>query len=187
MPNTHPVPHAALVRRAVGALIAATLIAIVTVTAAADAQVRITMRAWQEPVLLDTMRQDHHLSASADKVYSAALQAYADLGIPTGKTDGKSGIVGSERFEQARSLANAPMSRWFSCGEGATGPYADSFRLEIAVVTWVEPEGTGTKVGLATIASGRDVSGVFRNPKECESTGALELEILGEIKKLVGS
>ena len=75
---------------------------------------------------------------------------------------------------------------WFSCGDGSAGANADSFRLEIAVVAWVKAEGTGTSIGLATIASGRDVSGVFRNPRECPSTGALELKILDRIQRLVG-
>ncbi len=161
-------------------------VATMIVPAARAQGVRINLPAWPEPVLLDTMRQDHFLKAVPANVYQAALQAYADLGIPTGKTDGKVGIIGSERFQQARSLAKAPMSRWFSCGEGTLGPNADSFRLEIAIVTWVSPDGVGTNVGLAAIASGRDVSGVYRNPKECSSTGALELKILDRIQQLVG-
>jgi hypothetical protein len=150
------------------------------------AQVRINLKAWPEAVLLDTLRQDHHLNASADKVYQAALQVFADLGIPTGQTDGKNGIIGSEKFERARVLAGAQMSRWFNCGESSMGQNADSFRLEMAIVAWVKPEGTGTDLGLATIASGRDVSGVFRNPKECQSTGALELKIYDKVMSLVG-
>jgi hypothetical protein len=156
------------------------------ISSAVIAQVRINLKAWPEPVLLDTLRQDHHINASPDKVYQAALQVFADLGIPTGQTDGKNGIIGSERFERTRVLAGSQMSRWFSCGEGTLGQNADSFRLEIAVVAWVKPEGTGTVLSLATIASGRDVSGVFRNPKECPSTGALEVKIYDKVTSLVG-
>src|SRR5207247_1256165 len=119
-------------------------------------------------------------------VYQAALRAFADLDIPTGRTDGKAGIIGSERFERVHSLAGSPMSRSFTCGEGPTGPYADSFRLEIAVVAWVSKASGGTTVGLATIASGRDISGVGRNPKECVSTGAIETKMLDRIKSYVG-
>jgi len=84
-------------------------------------------------------------------------------------------------------LAGAPMSRSYNCGEGAAGPYADALRLEIAVVAWVAPAAGGTNLGLATIASGRDVSGVFRNPKDCVSTCALELKILDRVGKLAGA
>jgi hypothetical protein len=154
----------------------------------ADGQVNISLRAWREPVLMDTLRQEHALSAAPGQVYEAALKAFADLGIPVGQTDGKRGIIGSERFERMTSLAGAPMSRSFSCGESPTGPYADSFRLEIAIVAWVAPAtaGTGTKLGLASIASGRDITGVSRVPKECASTGSLETKLLDRITKIVG-
>ena len=169
-----------------GTLAAAAALTLTASRGAIAQGVRITLHAWPEPVLLDTLRQDHHLGAAADKVYQAALQVFSDLGIPTGQTDGKNGIIGSERFERTRVFASAPMSRWFSCGEGTLGPNADSFRLEIAVVAWVKPEGTGTSLGIATIASGRDVSGVFRNAKECPSTGNLEVKIYDKITSLVG-
>jgi hypothetical protein len=152
------------------------------------AQVRIKLAAWQESVLMDTIRQEHEVKAPAAKVYQAALKAFADLDIPTGRTDGTRGIIGSERFERMRSLAGAPMSRSFTCGEGALGPYADSFRLEIAVVVWVKPvEGGGTALGVATVASGRDVSGVFRGPQGCTTTGELEMKLLNRVKLIVAS
>jgi hypothetical protein len=153
---------------------------------AAFAQVNITLKAWREPVLMDTLRQDHVLRAAPAKVYEAALHAFADLGIPIGRTDGKVGIIGSERFERVHSLVNQPMSRSFNCGESPTGPNADSFRLEIAVVAWVKPSGTGTTLGLATIASGRDISGLGRVPKQCVSVGNVELKLLERITVLVG-
>jgi hypothetical protein len=151
------------------------------------AQVRIKLGAWQESVLMDTLRQEHEMSAPADKVYQAALKAFADLDIPTGRTDGAKGIIGSERFERARSIAGSPMSRSFACGESALGPNADNFRLEIAVAVWVTPENGGSKVGIATVASGRDVSGVFRGPQGCTSTGNIEQKILDRVQKLASA
>src|SRR4051812_13573933 len=151
-----------------------------------SSQVYITMRAWRQPVLMDSMRQDHHLRASPAQVYEATLQAFAKLDIPTGRTDGKAGIIGSERFERMRVLAGSPMSRLFSCGEGPAGENADLYRLEIAVVAWVADEKPGTKLSLATIASGRDISGVSRAAKECPSSGALETKLYEAITKIVG-
>jgi hypothetical protein len=148
--------------------------------------VNISLRAWREPVQMDTLRQDHELKAGPAAVYEATLKAFADLGIPAGQTDGKRGIIGSERFERMTSFAGAPMSRSFDCGEAPTGSNANSFRLEIAVVAWVAPAGTGTKLGLATIASGRDITGPSRVPKECVSTGSLETKILDRVTKIVG-
>jgi hypothetical protein len=152
----------------------------------AHAQVRINLGAWHEPILLDTLRQDHELRAAPEKVYEATLKAFAELDIPTGRTSGKSGIIGSERFERSHALGNLLLSKLYNCGEGPTGPYADSFRLEIAVVAWVVPVGTGSKLGLATVASARDISGVAHQSRACYSSGTLETKLLEQVTKLVG-
>jgi hypothetical protein len=159
---------------------------LLSVAGAAGAQVRVKLPAWAEPVLLDSMRQEHSLRASPEDVYRAVLDAYRDLGIPTGNTDGKSGIIGSERFEKSRALAGAPMSMSFSCGESANGPNADSYRLTIAVVTWVKPrQPEGTTLGIAVAAAGQDISGVYKNPRECASLGRIELKLKERVEKLV--
>jgi hypothetical protein len=82
------------------------------------------------------------------------------------------------------SIAGGLMSKSFACGEGALGPHADAFRLEIAIVVWVKPVEGGSKLGVATVASGRDVSGVFRGPQGCTSTGNIEQKILDRVQKV---
>jgi hypothetical protein len=168
----------------VRAILAASVVALTT--APARAQVRITLGAWHEPILLDTLRQDHELRVAPEKVYEATLKAFAELQVPTGRTDGKAGIVGSERFERSRALGNLLLSKLYNCGEGPTGPFADSFRLEIAVVAWVSPAPAGSKLGVATVASARDVSGVAHPSRACYSTGVLETKILEAVTRLAG-
>ena len=151
--------------------------------------VRVNFQAWREPVLMDTLRQDHDLKADPEVVYQAALRAFAALDIPVGNTAGKSGIIGSEKFQRMRMLGGAMLSKSFNCGEGPTGPKADWYRLEIAVVVFVAPMpggGAGTRLGLATVAEGRDPTGPYGTPRECGSTGGLELKLLNKITQLAG-
>jgi hypothetical protein len=149
--------------------------------------VRIKLPAWTEMVMLDTMRQNHEVHAPADVVYRAVMDAYKALDIPPGNTNSQLGIVGSERFERMRSLAGAPMSLSFNCGDGGIGPLADSYKLTIAIVSWVKPTEKGnTTLGIATVASGQGMDGVRRNPRECSSTGRVEEKILKEVNRLVG-
>lgn len=163
----------------------AVAVACAAVPAAAQG-VRVKLPAWVEPVLLDSMRQEHEVKADPALVYRAVLDAYRGLAIPTGNTDGTRGIVGSERFEKIHSLAGAPMSRSFGCGESATGPNADAFRLTIAIVTWVKPrDGGTTTLAVAAAASGHDVGGVYRIPIKCASTGRMETKILEWVEKFV--
>ena len=148
--------------------------------------VTITLKALREPVLMDTLRQEHHLRAVPSMVYDATLKAFAQLEIPTGRTDGTRGIIGSERFERAHSIVGLPMSRSFNCGESPTGPNADSFRLEIAIVAWVIDAKPGTTLALAAVAEGRDNSGMSRAVKECASLGTVEMKLLEAVTKIVG-
>jgi len=161
----------------------------VLATSALGAQgVRISLGAGREPVLLDTLRQDGDLKASPEKVYDAALKAFAALDIPVGNTSGKAGIIGSERFERMRVLGGSLLSKSFNCGEGPAGAKADTYRLQIAVVAYVTPipGSTGTKLGLATVAEGRDPTGPYGTPRPCASTGDLEAKLRNRITLLTG-
>ena len=167
-------------------ILAATVLSLALVNGVSAQGVRVKLPAWQEPVLLDTMRQEHALRGAPEKVYSAVLDAYRELEIPTGNTDGKVGIIGSERFEKSRYLAGAPMSMSFSCGESATGPNADNHRLTIAIVTWVTAGANGgTTLAVAAAASAQDPGGASRATRPCASTGRIELKIKERVEKLV--
>jgi hypothetical protein len=170
--------------RLAGHVVALVLVSVLASTV--GAQVRITLGAWHDPILLDTLRQDHQLRAAPEKVYEATLKAFADLAIPTGRTDGKAGIIGSERFERSHALGNLLLAKLYNCGEGPAGPYADSFRLELAVVAWIAPASGGSKLGLATVSSARDISGVAHASRACYSTGTLETKILERVSAIVG-
>jgi hypothetical protein len=150
--------------------------------------VRVPLGGGREPVLMDSLRQDSELKAPPDKVYEAALKAFAALDIPVGKTSGSAGIIGSERFERMRVLGGSLLSKSFNCGEGPAGPKADTYRLEIAVVAYVTPipGSTGTKLGLATFAEGRDPTGPYATPRSCGSTGELEAKLVKRITQLTG-
>ena len=159
---------------------------VVFANAAAAQNVRITLQAGQEPVLLDTLQVERSFRASPTQVYDAVLHAYPALDIPVGQTANTQGIIGSERFQRSRSLAGALLSKSYECGEGPTGPYANSYQLDIVVVAYVKPDGDGTRLGVSTIATGRDLTGPIRVPKSCQSTGRLEKLIFEEVTKRTG-
>ncbi len=149
--------------------------------------VRVRLQAWTEPVLLDTMQIQHEFRAEPAKIYDAVLHAYPALEIPVGQTANTQGVIGSERFQRSRSLAGALLSKSYDCGEGPTGPYADSYQLDIVVVAYVQPlPGNGTRLGVSTVASGRDLTGPIRVPKGCFSTGRLEKLVFEEVTKRTG-
>jgi len=150
--------------------------------------VRISLGAGREPVLMDTLRQDKELKAAPGKVYEATLQAFGALDIPVGNTASTAGIIGSERFERIRVLGGTMLSKSFDCGEGPAGPKANIYRLEIAVAAYISPipGSSGTRLGLAVVAEGRDPTGPYCTPRFCASTGALETKIVEKVRQLTG-
>jgi hypothetical protein len=163
-------------------------LALVVLANVATAQnVRIRLQAWTEPVLLDTMQVQREFRAEPAKIYDAVLHAYPALDIPVGQTANTQGVIGSERFQRSRNLAGALLSKSYDCGEGPTGPYADSYQLDIVVVAYVVPlPGKGTRLGVSTAASGRDLTGPIRVAKACYSTGRLEKLVFDEVTKHTG-
>jgi len=148
--------------------------------------VRVKLPAWPDLVLLDSMRQETWIDGKPEAVYAATLKVFGELGIPVGNTDSKVGIIGSEKFDRTHTLSGAPMSRSFSCGDAAYGPVADSYRISIAIAVWVKPGANlGTAFATAVVASGSDITGVQRNPRECGSTGRIEQKILEGVQKYV--
>ena len=169
-----------------GAAAALAIAFMMPIVAHAQQGVRVNLPGYPDPVLLDSMRTETEVTGTPERVYAGALKAYFDLGVPTGTTDNKFGIIGSEKFERMHQLAGAPMSRSFSCGESANGPNADSFRLTIVVVVWVKPgKSDGSLLATAVAASGTDVGGSYRIQRPCASTGRIEQKILEAVQAYI--
>ena len=166
-----------------------TIVAAIGVLAAGTASaqsIRVTLPAWTEPVLLDTLRQEHQLSAAPGVVFAATRKTFAEFRIPVKHADSTVGTISSDKFETGRALAGAIMSRSFGCGETAIGPNADSYRLSIAIAVWVKPgKDGGSLLSVAAAASGRDPAGVYGHPRGCATTGWIEQKIATTVEKLL--
>ena len=114
-------------------------------------------------------------SAPMDKVWSALVLSYADLGIEPSVADRSAGRYGNGSFVAPRRLAGRPLAEFFSCGSGLTGPYIDAGRLTANVVTWIQsaPDGS-TNATTHAIGTLRRNDGSSPEPIICASTGALE-------------
>lgn len=117
-------------------------------------------------------------NASMDKVWPALILSYADLGIQPSVADRAAGRYGNGNFLAPRRIGGRPLSDFFSCGSGLTGPYIDSGRLMANLVTTLQPAPDGTTTAV-TYASGtlRRNDGASSEPIVCASTGALEEQL----------
>lgn len=117
----------------------------------------------------------HRISATPDKVWAVLPAVYQGLGINVGTSLPDYMTIGNSKLELNRTLGGQPLSSFVSCGYAPTGaPLADSYRVNMAVVTTVGPAANGgsqLETRVQASATNRAVSGASVN---CATTGRLE-------------
>lgn len=121
-------------------------------------------------------------------VFNAAVKVFKDLKIPTEVLDSTRSQVGTLKLVQSRTFAGNRMSLWLGCGQGLTGPNADSWRIYMALVSGVEAASAdSSRIRTLLTATARNMGGNSSNPVPCSSTGQFELmlgkRILKELTK----
>jgi len=111
-------------------------------------------------------------------VYDALRKVYADLKVPLTLEDSTTGEIGNLKFYRSGSLGGSQLSSYLSCGTGVTGPYADQYRVYMALRSIVAPASEeGTLLRTVLVAAAMDISQGARQAMPCESNGRLEILI----------
>lgn len=139
-------------------------------------------------VMNDTMGQPYELPQPPKSVFSALLAAYAELKIPAEVNDTAQGEVGNQQFVRRYDLAGRRISAYLDCGEGLSGPYADSYKVDMSLVTFVTPTGTGgATVRSVLLGAAVDVGEGARPTQPCRSNGEFERRIYQAVRKHLGT
>ena len=111
-------------------------------------------------------------------VFRKTRQVYESLKVKVNHIDSTTGLVGNTGFNHTGGLGGRRMSSWISCGESMTGPNADTWRVTLAVVSWIEPVSRDTsKLRTTLMATARNLAEGSRVPMACTTTGQMEAEI----------
>ena len=122
------------------------------------------------------------LPASADSVFRAVVRAYGELGIQTPLLETWARRVGDPRMTVTRTFRNMALSRLLSCGDGLTGPRANTDRIMLSIVSQVQPNpGGGSRLETRVSAVAMDTGG-RGGQAQCTSTGELE-ELLHRVAR----
>jgi hypothetical protein len=115
------------------------------------------------------------LEAPPTRVWLALEATYKSLGIDLTTEDVPSHTMGNREFWKMHQLGSVRLSRLVDCGNGQTGPKADSYRVYFSVLSFVtgQPDGK-TKVETQVVPGAQDVSGGSADRIPCGSTGELE-------------
>lgn len=178
----------------VAVLFAVVLFAVVLFAAPVPAQqgsagrVHVKLPAYKGAIAIDTIMfvTDHDASAAA--VWSAASRVFYDARIATDLRDSAGGIIGTTKYVKSSYMGNVPMSKVLNCGTSITGPNADNFRINIALVAIVSPvNATKSKLGVGFVGSGMDMRGSSTDPVICASTGVFEGDFAVRVKKILAA
>ena len=129
-------------------------------------------------VVTDTMGTPYPVPFSRAQAYQALLAVFAELKLPTDGKDSAAAQVDTKLFYRQGSVAGKQISSYLSCGDGMTGPNADTYRVYMNITSTLAPA-PDDKTTLKTIvlAGAVNVTEGSRQPMPCESTGRLEVRI----------
>jgi hypothetical protein len=127
------------------------------------------------------------IDAPPAAVWAAVKKVYQDLEIPVTVDNAPGHQLGNINFNKSRQLGGERMQGLVNCGQGMTGPNAASFRINMSLLTDVNPNGKGgTKLQTTLIAKGQDVTAGSSDAIPCAPTGRLELMLLNRVKAELG-
>lgn len=116
-------------------------------------------------------------------VFWAARQVFSEFRIPVPVSDSAAGTLANPRFVKLRTLAGAPLSTFIACGQGITGPNADTYRVTMAVAAFVEAAGpSAARLRLTLFGGAESPTGSASSAVACASTGVLEDRIANAVK-----
>ncbi len=125
------------------------------------------------------------VAAPVDSVWTALKPALEGLGVKVAFEDPASRQMGSPQIKVFRRLGKAPLSSYLRCGDGITGPNADTYAVYLSLVSFVEPGSTSGTARLYTLVSAQaeDVANGRNDLMPCTSAGTLERKIAGAVEK----
>lgn len=161
-------------------------IVLLCATSALEAQPRIIdvrLRGHQRPVRLDSIAIWNVIPAPPGRTFAAVRHVLEELDLSFTAADSVNGVFYKPPFTTSRRILGNRMSWALNCGEGLTGPNADSYRIHMAYAVFLEPTvDQRTRIGIALASGANTTEGTSTRPVHCASTGAFEQEIAMRVR-----
>jgi len=125
-----------------------------------------------------------HIAASPDSVFSLLHAVYGELGVEVKLLNRETGEIGNRAFTKYYRLGGVELHKYVGCGTTMTGPGADSYRVQMSLVSYVARDGTGSTVQ-TQLSARADDPGSSKGWLSCLSTGALEERVNRTVAAIV--
>lgn len=128
------------------------------------------------------------IAAPRDSAWVALAEAFKALDVPVSYSDQTAGELGAVKAKTMRRLGREPLSNYLRCGEGLTGPNADSYVVYFSVAGFVKPAANGqTAVATLVTAHAIDLPNGRSEIMFCTTTGRLEEKVAKAVQKRLGA
>ena len=122
------------------------------------------------------------------QVWSVLPSVYEDLGIPLTVKDDAKKMIGNEGWRTRRQVGRVPMQRYLECGRSGTIENAETYQINMTIITTVTPNPDGgSVVGTIISAIGRNPITSSTQDVRCSSTGDLEIRIRDMVQQRVAA
>jgi len=136
----------------------------------------------------DMVTASLEVPAGAEIAWPALKAVYEELKIPAPEVSEPTRTLRNLRFVVSRRLGGVRLSTYLDCGRSASGPNADSHRLELEIASRVVALGSGrSRVDTEMTGIGMNMEGTSNNRVLCTSNHQLEFRIAGRVREIVQS
>ena len=118
------------------------------------------------------------------KVWAIRPVVYDSLGLPVNQIDPAGFVIGASNQRVRRQLGKMPLSRYIDCGSMQGGPSADSYEVNLTLLTTLRPSESGTTAFTVLDAMARPVS-TRGDWMKCSSQGQLERRLAEALQKVL--
>jgi hypothetical protein len=123
-----------------------------------------------------------NVPATVEQVWRVLPAVYEELGLPVRQMNSSTHVIGNPGFSARRQIGRVPLTRYFDCGRTQDRPSAETYELQISVLTQVQRgESEGSILSTSLQATARPVN-FPTGAVQCTSTGALEARLAEAVR-----
>ena len=126
------------------------------------------------------------VTGTPDEAWAVLPGVFSELLIPVSVNDTRTRTIGNTGWKTRRSIGRVPAQRYLDCGSSGSMENAETYSLNLSIVTSVLPNPNGGAV-VSTAIGGTAKNPITSSSAEvrCASKGDLELRIRDMVQKAI--
>jgi hypothetical protein len=124
------------------------------------------------------------VTGTVDEAWAVLPGVYQELGIPLSLNDNVRKQLGNAGWRVRRTIARVPAQRYVECGSSGSMENAETYQLNLSIITSILPNPNGgSVVSTAISGTGKNIVTSSSAEVKCTSKGDLEIRIRDMVQK----